>query len=404
MWKDEFLAWAWQSNAHLLVDYKKNWLPVDGNKIWKAWDLAIMSNPSDMSALLRRTDENNRVVVVNRDGVVEWFPKGLVESKCQMDLTMFPFDDQYCDIRVESWDSPDFEIKIKFEKDYEGAFIRMKNQWVENSEWLITDNYSISGRVMYVDDYCYEFVIFRIFVKRNPLFHIINIIIPSGLISVAELVTFLLPIEDPTRVQISFTCLLAYTMFQVNPSYSILTFIFECFFFQNMIIQMIPRSISVIPLLSLFIDLQMVYIGVICILGETFVFLLLSKGKESAMPPSKRFLTVIKAIGHKIGVKHNENPMRNVPIDTSDIANNQTSDFFDLIQVHIIFKHWQKYTRFKIATDRCREKWNFVALVVFRVNFITYTALLFVTPLVLFLIGIYTESPKPDRQEYMDNC
>ena len=70
-----------------------------------------------------------------------------------------------------------------------------------------------------------------------------NVIIPSILIATAHLATFTLPLGEIDKINISFTCLLAYSVFQM------------------MIVDDIPRSSDNIPLLSIYIDLQMAFIA-----------------------------------------------------------------------------------------------------------------------------------------------
>ena len=106
-----------------------------------------------------------------------------------------------------------------------------------------------------------------------------NVIIPSMLITFAHLATFTLPLGEIEKVNISFTCLLAYSVFQL------------------MVVGDMPRSSDHIPLLSIYIDLQMAYIA-LSLVNNTFHFLIVpfynNNAKINSLAKAAVFLPCIK--------------------------------------------------------------------------------------------------------------
>ena len=62
----------------------------------------------------------------------------------------------------------------------------------------------------------FDQVVVTIRMKRKTGYFALTAIIPCLLIGGVEIATFLLPYSDPERLTLSFTCLLAYSMFQVT--------------------------------------------------------------------------------------------------------------------------------------------------------------------------------------------
>ena len=189
------------------------------------------------------------------------------------------------------------------------------------------------------------------------MYQVVNIIMPSMIISTAELVVFCLPCTDPTRVQISVTCLLAYTVFQ------------------SMIMQNIPKAIDSIPLVSLFIDLQMFYIGFVAIIGDLFVFSLLGNPMETK--PSKDVIKTAINVGKSIGIKghviRTHSDLDDVPKAPDMLLESEYSILKEA------FDQWRRVT----AKNVWNKQWLFIAQILQRVIFIGYASLLVITPIIL---------------------
>ena len=138
--------------------------------------------------------------------------------------------------------------------------IELGNDFFPSEEW---DILSLSKRIIIssFSSGSYDRAIFTIVIKRKTEYFALTVIIPCLLIGAIELVTFLVPYDETVRLDLSFTCLLAYTMFQI------------------MVTVELPQSAEKPPLLLLLISLFMVYI-VIAIVIQSICIYLIDIGKK----------------------------------------------------------------------------------------------------------------------------
>ena len=290
--------------------------------------------------------------------MINWFPTGRLTTNCVPNLRLFPFDTQTCDIDLECWTY--FASLIQIVPDKAGiAFRQINSHWTENSQWQIIGNATVSGnRKSFGGNGCYSFITYQLTMKRKPLFEIINVVLPSMIIGASETVVFYLPCDDPTRVQISVTCLLAYTVFQ------------------SMIMKSIPKSIGSVPLLSLFIDLQMAYIGLIAIIGDAVIFSIVNSDFHH-QAPSPALIKIASIVGKRLGLKSRK-MSRNVVADMVDQILDMSLDD-DTKRMKEIIEQWRRFTAKKLLD----KQWLFIGQVLQRIILLVYTALFLITPLAI---------------------
>ena len=359
-WIDTNLKWE-DGSKFKLIDY----LVLPDTLVWKP-EISIISHFSNMTSFV--LSEGQRVML-EPDGRVNWFPTGRVYTKCLPNLRMFPFDVQVCDIRLQCWNFPTSQIKLKpaNEKEEYGqvaAFKPVLNRWTENSQWRIIKNETLYGRQLSPSGHCYTFVTLRIILQRKPMFQVINIILPSLIVSGAEMVTFYLPFTDPTAVQISVTCLLAYTVFQA------------------LLMQNIPREIDTTPLVSLYIDLQMFYIGFIATLGTSMIMALSNFEFSTKNASTNPFINVIQRIGRTIGM--NWKPRHVIPIETVAQSHDNRSIVWELLLLKATFTKWKSRTE----NLKLKKQILFICKILQRLLFWIYFLLSLVTPIFLALISL----------------
>jgi hypothetical protein len=101
-WTDEYLTWN-------PADYGKvNTIYVSQNDIWKP-DISLQNGFKKLNEL----GSGFIKVIISNDGSLRWSPFEVFETKCEIDITNFPFDVQTCDIyhvyQIKSWNSPYFQ-------------------------------------------------------------------------------------------------------------------------------------------------------------------------------------------------------------------------------------------------------------------------------------------------------
>ena len=136
-------------------------------------------------------------------------------------------------------------------------------------------------------------------------------ILPCLVIGTIEIVTFLVPYDDTDRLNLSFTCLLAYLMFQM------------------MIMSQLPNAAENPPLLLLLISLFTVYIGVAIVFQGICIYLVDMTKYDPESKPSRKIqklaLLLAKIITpdslKQVNIKKNRKKLRN--LETGISVNNE---------------------------------------------------------------------------------
>lgn len=243
------------------------------------------------------------------------------------------------------------------------------------------------SQTFYPDD-SYDKIMYFLILERKALFFYVNVIIPSLVIAIVELVTFFLPLTEVVKVHISFTCLLAYSVFQ------------------SMVISELPRTSTSVPLLCLYIDLQMSYIG-LTLLGEGVVFYFYENSEKAKIVP-KNIVKPLVFIG-KILLIHDHVPGKRKRLVRP--KNMSPNNYFQIVPKSgfmystPIVNNDTKRTDRAIETGRRvnspkerKEFWLFVGEITERINFITYILLISITPAIMFGVMPFQ---KPDIYEQL---
>jgi hypothetical protein len=124
------------------------------------------------------------------------FPSRL-KTLCQLDVSRFPFDVQTCSLTFGSWACNGLELDVTSKSN-----ITDISSVEENAEWEIMESPIIRHEIIY--GCCpepYPDITFYINLRRKPTHYVINIIIPSILITCVAVLGFILPVDamEPNR-------------------------------------------------------------------------------------------------------------------------------------------------------------------------------------------------------------
>ncbi|XP_077203921.1 acetylcholine receptor subunit gamma [Paroedura picta] len=207
-WNDYRLRWdpdAYDNIERLRIPSTSVWLPdiILENNIDGVFDITLYTN-----------------VLVSPDGSIYWLPPAIYRSACAIVVTYFPFDWQNCSMVFQSqtYNAHEINLLLAVEENQmiEWIFIDPED-FTENGEWAIKHRPAkkiVNAERLTPDDIGYQQIIFFLIIQRKPLFYIINIIIPSVLISsVAVLVYFLPAKAGGQKCTVSINVLLAQTVF-----------------------------------------------------------------------------------------------------------------------------------------------------------------------------------------------
>ena len=404
-WYDDFLEWQnlteFQNIQSLNYETTEVWIPDIALIKYKPlpcftmptciFILFIVYSSGDMYAftMARRMRLSGR-----RDGWISYFPEATVFAWCSLDLTYFPYDVQSCPFIFESWTyGQDLETFTPGKLD--------TDQFKMNEQWQLY-NTSISTYMDCYDDtpdFCYPAVEFRIYLRRKSSYYVLNIIIPCLIIAIVELCVFPLPNADPIKVNVSFSCLLAYTVFQETIS-SFMPHSSEhlrkssTFWFRNS-----QHPPSILALLSIYIDLQMAYIA-FAIIGEGVIFYCYENAKHGERI-GKQIDVFFRILGRLCLIRELDNEEVEIQFKiVGKMAHDNGTDSSDQEdEFGKINKQVRKKTSGCLAfLQKCRiasksafplgnsYQWLYVASVLDRIVTFAYITFIFLTPVLIFSI------------------
>ena len=162
---------------------------------------------------------SNVRVILDHSGVIRWAPHLHLTSSCPINLKLFPLDRQTCPVEFASH-LYHFNGSIQYQ--------RMRNPkdriidrvlmgfLIKHEQWNLIDSEVFNlnttldfGEGLSVSYICFGF---RLIFSRQPMFYILNIIIPCLIMSLMSILLFCLPIESGEKASFGITVLLSYTV------------------------------------------------------------------------------------------------------------------------------------------------------------------------------------------------
>jgi len=137
-------------------------------------------------------------------------PGGKFVTSCQLDITFYPFDDQMCNIDLVDWAYHGLQVKLINGSDRIGL-----DAYTHSGEWDILRTEATSGNQFYESDPGVPFprVRFTLYLRRKPMFYLINIITPCMMMSLLSVLVFYLPPDSGEKVSLGITVLLSFSVF-----------------------------------------------------------------------------------------------------------------------------------------------------------------------------------------------
>ncbi len=170
--------------------------------------------------------------------MIQWVPGGKFVTSCQLDITLYPFDSQHCEMDFVDW-------------TYDGRFVDLINGsnkigmdvYKKHGEWDIIKTESMRLEQFFDSDRGIPFptVKFVLHLKRKPRFYMINVVAPCILMSVLALLVFYLPPDSGEKVSLGITVLLSFSVFLL------------------LIAENVPKTSDYVPLIGTYYKLILLY-------------------------------------------------------------------------------------------------------------------------------------------------
>ncbi|XP_062620562.1 acetylcholine receptor subunit alpha-like [Saccostrea cucullata] len=268
-WTDLHMTWNRSLFGHIdsvVVPQEKIWIP----------DVCIANEVTNNKCLLK--SENGKSLIDYTGKATLWWNRE-VQTRCDVDISRYPFDTQVCSIRIGTWYSEDEKVKLTPKSDNIDF-----NNYVLSEEWDIVS--SSIKTVPIENDKNFTELEFVIVMDRKPLFYLYSTVLPILLLSVLNMVCFLVPIESGEKIGMTMAIFLTFAVFM------------------TLISSMVPRSSEHVFKFGIFMTMHLLMSGM-TILLEVFVSHIYYKPKGTDM---NRMYTWI--LNHFVSNDKNDNEKR----------------------------------------------------------------------------------------------
>ena len=224
-WLDEKIAWNpyFYNNTYILA------LPVDA--VWKPE--LVSANAAGPVVTL---ESSMTIVKYYANGLATWFPTGILSFSCTINIKYYPFDTQHCPIMFMI--SNYFSTEMTLHSTNKEASLE---HYMNNGMWdLVKTDAAVTDtgvQIFQID----------LTLSRRSAFVVIIVIVPIMLLSVLNILVFLLPADSGERMSFTITLLLAQTVFM------------------TIISDNIPHTSSPLSILCYFLGMQVLLSTIICV-------------------------------------------------------------------------------------------------------------------------------------------
>ena len=313
-WEDPGLSWS--PSMHGGIDV----INLPQNDIWKP-DIVLVNGFESSKEM----GENFNFVTVFNDGTVIWMPSEVFESRCSIDITYFPFDQQTCSLEFEIWSFIATEVEI-----YSSEGVEYKDNIQEHSSWkLLGASAEVDNENFYESR-----ISFTLRLQRKPSYYVTNILLPAILLCSLVIAVFLIPAESGEKIGYSITVLLAMSVFL------------------SIVSTILPRNSDDVCLLAVYLLINIVA-GVLAVVFTICQVCLLKR--EDNEPPTGLWAKLCRKGRTMQKVK----PMSSstvVPFDGQQFENEEENNSFvqvhwkDVVKTLDVFLFWSFFILFLVST------------------------------------------------------
>ncbi|XP_055516469.1 5-hydroxytryptamine receptor 3A-like [Leucoraja erinacea] len=203
-WTDEFLQWDPQDFDNIIQ------LSIPTENIWVP-DILI----NEFVDVGKSPDIP--YVYVNHEGQVKNYKPIQVVTACSLEIYSFPFDVQNCTFTFTSWLHNIRDINISLLRSPE-AVKYDRSIFMNKGEWellYINTQFNEFNLEREVTNDGYAEMRFYLVIRRRPLFYAVNLLLPSILLMLMDIIGFNLPPDCAERVSFKITLLLGYSVFLI---------------------------------------------------------------------------------------------------------------------------------------------------------------------------------------------
>jgi len=208
MWTDYRLFYNTSDLHGFAWDSHSDFIPIEANSIWKPdvelLNQAEMPEHEDAPRAYLYDEEKARADGYN---IMLSIPT-IFESKCELDMRLFPFDEQTCHMEFSTWSASSRFVSFDT-KDHDSVHTM---RLPENNEEFQVKELSVRKSVFsfkVTEDVEFPTVEYTIVLQRYPRYYIVNYILPLATLVVLSTATFWLDLRGGERHSFQITLLLS---------------------------------------------------------------------------------------------------------------------------------------------------------------------------------------------------
>ncbi|KAK3098547.1 hypothetical protein FSP39_020530 [Pinctada imbricata] len=200
--------------------------------------------------------------MVEYDGSIFWSPPSRLRSACKVDITYFPFDSQYCQMKFGSWTYDKAQVDLVPSSDIVDV-----GDYTTNGEWMLKKYTIHREETKYpASTEIYSDIKVTLIIQRRILYYVLNIIFPCFWLNVLSVLTFCLPPDAGEKITLSITVLLSYSVFML------------------LVAESMPPTSEFVPLIGIYLTVSMASASVSVVLTVLVLKLHHCSPKQTRVP------------------------------------------------------------------------------------------------------------------------
>ncbi|XP_066916789.1 neuronal acetylcholine receptor subunit alpha-3-like isoform X2 [Clytia hemisphaerica] len=238
LWRNPYLVWNplnYKGVSEVILPEGEIWIP----------PIRLFNEASKTQGEYNE-DNHARTVLLTNDGNCSLTYAQFFKSTCEIDVSDFPFDQQYCDMTFGSWSMDERLLQLRAVKEEAIS----EQLYKENGEWHLTEATLKTHDVRYpIHRHKHSTIKLSILIKRKYIFFIMNLVVPCALIACMIFLVFVLPAKSGERISLGITVMLSMAIFQELSS------------------EKLPSSSDNYPLLGVYYTTSMFEIGIALVMN-----------------------------------------------------------------------------------------------------------------------------------------
>ncbi|XP_029663463.1 acetylcholine receptor subunit alpha-type acr-16-like [Formica exsecta] len=205
-------GWA----SHLWTDDKLKWDPAKYGNLQhihvgnhEVWQPDILLYHSGTAGTVEHYGDT--ACIIYHDGRVLWVPPAQFVGLCELNLRLWPFDTQICNMTFGSWTYHGEQIDMQL-----GTSQKKEPMYIKNAQWKLVNLSKNREAVIY--SCCpdpYINLNFKMILKRNSGLYCSILLMPAAAIVFLVLVTFWLPPQSEMKINVAACTVLIIAVFLV---------------------------------------------------------------------------------------------------------------------------------------------------------------------------------------------